>query len=197
MTDKTQRLLLWILAILLVGGTGLALRYARGYRPLTGLSGGSSALTGDVGIRFEKIKVIGRHKGKRAWTITAGRVETSRAQNRFTFSGGIQARLLAVSGRPAALLTAPTAVYDDLLRVLQLSGSIVCKVRDLQVTATDLDWNTGSKQVRCKGPVRATHPRGELNGEQLTINIQTRETTLRNARGRIRVDTLESEEFGL
>ena len=197
MSDKTQRILLWVLAILLVGGTGLALRYAQGYRPLTGLGGTSNTRSNDLGIRFDRIKVIGRDKGKPAWTVTAGRVETSRAQNRFTFSGGIQARLLAVSGRPAALLTAPSAVYDNFRRVLQLSGSIVCTVRDLRVTASQLDWTTGSNLVRCVGPVRATHPRGELNGEQLTMNIQTRETTLRNARGRIYVETVETQEFGL
>ena len=191
MSDKAQRIVLWTVAILLVVGTSLALRYARGYRPLAGLGPAGSPFPGSVGIRLHGIQVVGRHQGTAAWTLKAGRVETTRARNRIDFSGGIVATLLPVQGRPAAALTAPSATYDNLARALRLSGDVVCTLRDLRVTASSLVWDAGSNVVLCPGAVRATHPRGAVDGDGLTINIRTREYSVRNVRARFPVNSIE------
>ena len=181
MSEKAQRIVLWGLALLLVGGTVLALRYARGYRPLAGLSGGeSSLLPGDIGVRLEKLTVVGRDRGRSAWIIKAGRVETTRARSRILFSGGIIASLLPGKDRPAATLTAPAALYDEWGRKLDLQSDVVCAVRDLRVAAAALHWDIGSHLVRCPGAIRATDRRGTLSGEDFSVNIRTREYTLRN-----------------
>jgi hypothetical protein len=191
MTDRAQRIALWIVALLLVVGTGLALRFARGYRPLAGLSSPGSPLPADVGVRFDGITVVGRHKNRPAWTLTAGRVDTTRSRSRVEFSGGIRAALLPDKGRPAATIAAPAASYDALSRILQVSGNIVCRAGDLRINTASAQWEAGSNTVRCPGAVLAAHPRGEVRGEQLVVNIRTREYTLRNVRAGFRVDPTE------
>ena len=189
MSETTQRIVLWALAILLVGGTSLALRYARGYRPLAGLPGAEAPLfPGNVGIRFENILVAGRDRGKPAWTIRAGRVETSRTRGRIAFYAGVSASLLPGKDRPAATLTASSATYDEWKRTLRLQGDIVCAVRDLRVRTDALSWDAGSRFVRCPGPIRATERRGTLSGRDLAVNIRTREYTLRNVHLRFPVN---------
>lgn len=181
MSETTQRFVLWALAILLVGGTILALRYARGYRPLAGLPGAESPLLpGDVGIRFENMTVAGRDGGKPAWTIRARQVETTRTRSHILFSGGVAASLLPGKARPAATVTASRAAYDAGKRTLSLHGDILCAVRDLRVRTNQLSWDAGSRLVRCPGAIRATDRRGTLSGENFAVNIRTREYTLRN-----------------
>jgi hypothetical protein len=189
MTDRAQRLVLWIVALALVAGTGLALRFARGYRPLAGLPPVPSPFDrGDGGLRFDGVTVVGRDRDRAAWTVNAGRVETTRSRGRVTFAGGIRADLLDAAGKSSATLTAPTATYDDLGRRLRLEGKIVCRVRDLSVTATRLEWDVGADQIRCPGPVRATLPRGEVRGEQLTVDVRSRAFRLRNVAARFLVN---------
>lgn len=188
MSEKAQRIVLWGLAFLIVGGTILALRTARGYRPLAGLpGGGSSLLPGDIGLRLEKLTVVGRDRGRSVWIVRAGRVETTRDRNRILFFGGITASLLPSGSRPAAVLTAPSALYEERARRLSLPvpagttapESIVCTVRDLRVTATALQWDVGSHLVRCPGAIRALDRRGTLSGSDFQVNIGTREYVLR------------------
>lgn len=186
MSDRAQRITLWILAVLLVTGTSLALRYARGYRPLAGLPA-SSAFPPNVNLRFEDIRVVGRSKGRPAWVLTAGRVETTRSRSRIEFADGVGATLLQ-NGRPAANLSAPTASYDTVSRSLRLWGSIVCHVRNLRVSTPVLFWDAGSNLVRCPGLVRITHARGDVRGEQLTVDIRGHEYTLRNVHAEFDVD---------
>ena len=189
MSEKAQRIVLWGLAVLLVGGTALALRYARGYRPLAGLPVAEAGLLpADIGVRFEDVTLVGRDRGKRAWTLRAGRVETTRARHRIFFSEGITASLLPDKSRPAATLTAPRAEYDERGRTLRLQGAVVCRVGDLRVTAEALSWDAGSHLVRCPGPIRAADPRGTLRGENFAVDIRTREYTLRNVHLRFPVN---------
>ena len=243
MNDRAQRFLLWVLAVLLVGGTGLALRFARGYRPLAGLGPGPAypdAAANQPALRFDKITVSGRDKGSVAWRVRAGGVEMTRERDRFVFTGGItfdklrpassgkktqaartawtltartaevtgaqtgenanfffsggdlRARLLKADGKTvAATLSSPgaTATYANQWRTLRLAGKpVVGVVGDLRVEAGLVDWTEDSRQVRCSGPVRATHPRGDLAGTDLTVNLETRAVTLQNAHGRFLVD---------
>lgn len=194
MSDKAQRVVLWTLALLLTVGTGLALRYARGYRPLAGF-GGTSLPPRHLGIRFDGIKAVGREGGRRSWVLTAGRMETTPSRTQLLFSDGIRATLFPLKNRPAATLTARSATYDDTRRALQIAGSIVCTVRGLRLLGETVEWDAGSSVVRSPGAVRAVHPRGEVRGEQLTINIRTGEYTLRNIQAEFRVDP--SEELPL
>ncbi len=247
MNDRTQRFLLWILAILLVGGTGLALRFARGYRPLAGLSSGAAYpnAADQPALRFGKITVSGRERGSVAWRVRAGGIEMTRERDRFVFTGGVtfdklrpaasgktpgspraawtlsaqtaevtgaqmgqnanflfsggnlRARLLKTDGKTvAATLSSPgaTATYANQWRTLRLAGKpVVGSVGDLRVEADVVDWTEDSHQVRCLGPVRATHPRGDLSGTDLTVNLDTRAVTLQNAHGRFLVDDTDPE----
>lgn len=242
MNDRAQRLLLWILAILLVGGTGLALRFARGYRPLAGLSPVPAFEDGanQPALRFGRITVSGRERGSAAWRVRAGGVEMTRERDRLVFTGGVtfdklrpapagkkiapprtawtlaartaevtgaqrgenanfsfsggdlRARLLKTDGKTvAATLASPgaSATYANQWRTLRLTGRpVVGNVGDLRIEAGIVDWTEDSHQVRCSGPVRATHPRGDLSGTDLTVNLDTHAATLQNAHGRFLVD---------
>jgi hypothetical protein len=42
-SDRAQQVLIWMLTIVLVAGTVVALNFAKGYRPLAGIPGPSSA----------------------------------------------------------------------------------------------------------------------------------------------------------
>ena len=191
MTDRAQRIALWTLALLLVAGTGLALRYARGYRPLAGLTNQGSLFPSEIGIRFDGITVVGRHKGRPAWTLKAGRVETTRSRSRVDFTGGIEAGLLPSKGVPAATLTARAAAYDNGARALRLWGDLVCTVRDLRITAGALTWDAGSNLVRCPGPVHATFRQGQITGQDMTVDLRTRTLTVRDAKANITLEDLQ------
>jgi lipopolysaccharide export system protein LptC len=190
MPDKAQRALLWSLAVLLVVGTGLALRFARGYRPLAGLPASPVLTAPDVGVRFDKITMIGRENNRQAWKVVARRVETTRARSRFTFGGGVRASLSPGKDRPATTVTARDAVYDSLERRLRLGGGVVCRVRSLRVETSAAEWQAGTDVVFCPSRVRATDGRSELIGERLRVNIRTRELSLQNIRARFPVDAV-------
>ena len=187
MSEKTQRIVLWVLAILLVGGTGLALRFARGYRPLAGLPGDAPSLPLEISVRFRGLRVFGRDRGRPAWTLTAGQMDTTPAHARIQFSRGITAVLLD-RGKPAATLAAPAALYDSLVHTLHLTGAITGSFHNLRVTTSLLDWDTGSQIVRCPGAVHAVHPRGELSGNRLLLNLRTQEYTLEQFHLRAHID---------
>lgn len=109
MSDRAQRVLLWMLALLLVGGTGLALRYAGGYRPLAGLGPAPSGDPAgrDQGIRFRKVSLSGREAGQVSWTLEAGQVEVARTQDRMVFGGGVTFDKMRVRRSPAASAAGP------------------------------------------------------------------------------------------
>lgn len=194
MSERAQRFVLTFLALALVVGTGLALRYAAGYRPLAGLPGSPPLLPPDVGIRFEGVRVTGYLKGKPAWTGVARRIETTRARSRFDLSGGATLTLLQ-RGKTAATLTAPTASYDAYAKRLTVTGDIACQMPDLHVSSNLLFWTAGTSEVFCPGSVRAQMPQGEVNGEQLVVNLDTRAFSCRRVRGRFRVDESIVEEL--
>lgn len=190
MSDRAQRIVLWCLAVLLVVGTGLALRYARGYRPLVGLTPtDASALPGDVTLRFEGIKVVGRSNNQPAWRLTADRIDTTRSRSRLDFSGNIEASLLQ-SGKARAIFTAPFATFDANARALQATGNLLCRVRspkrlndtknELRIETSLLNWIVGSDLILCPGIVRATLPGVEVKGQQFQVDLRTRKYSLKN-----------------
>jgi len=98
---------------------------------------------------------------------------------------------------PAATLTGPaaTGTYNDRLRTLGLSGGgIVGAVGGLKIEARQVDWTDAANHVRCAGPVRATHSRGDLQGTDLIVNLRTRAATLQNVEGHFRVDDYAEAE---
>ena len=120
--------------------------------------------------------------------LRAGRAETTRARNRVLFSEGILARVLPAGGKAGATLTARDAVYDDLAHALSLSGNIVCSLPDLRIDTEQASWSAGSNVILCPSTVRASSSRGEVDGEQLTVDMRTKEFSLRNVRARFFVD---------
>jgi lipopolysaccharide assembly outer membrane protein LptD (OstA) len=194
MSERLQRYVLWLLAVTLVVGTGLALKYARGYRPAAGFAfSGPPALPGDVALRFNTVKVIGRKDNRRAWILKAGRVDTTRSRSRVDFSGNVEATLLNQEC-PRATFTAPQATYDVGAKVLVAAGQVACVVqpatgtgsrtsidsrRPLRIEANQVVWNVGSQTVACPGTVRVTLPDLTVTGDDLTVDLRTREHSVK------------------
>lgn len=195
MSDRAQRILILLLAIGLVGGTVAALKYARGYRPLAGLGPAGPSGPGDIGIHFQDVKVIGRKDNKRAWTLRADTVDTTRSKSRVAFQGNIRAELLE-GKQVRAIVTAPQANFDVNAKVLAASGDLTCRIRptnprqkdDLVVRTDQVYWNVGAKTVLCPNTVTVTAPNASVTGRQLDINIATRDFTLTNFRADFAVE---------
>src|SRR5262245_16387438 len=113
MSERAQRLLLWTLAAALVAGTAFSLRFARGYRAVAGLAPVTPGLPPNVILRLGGIRTEGRRDGRRAWTLRADRVDTTRSHDRVDFAGNVKATLLLPDGKPRATIAAPSASYTD------------------------------------------------------------------------------------
>ena len=188
MSERAQRYLLWLLAVCLVGGTAVALRLARdrGNHLGFGLST-PSPLMGDIALRFNHVRVVGRRDNKRAWTVNAGRIESTRSRTRLDFAGGVEATLLD-NEKPRATVTAPQATFDATARVLVAAGNLVGRVYpanrhgagdDLVIEAGQAIWNVGSHTLTCPGAVHAHLPNLDLRGTDFTVDLQTREHSLK------------------
>lgn len=181
MSEHLQRATLALAAFLVVGGTILALRFARGYRPLTGFAAiGPPALTVQ-GLRFENVRVIGRHENKPAWRATAQRVDTDRARFRISFHGGVVAELFR-DGKVRAVVTAPSAVYEEGARRFVLYGDVRCRVRELVVATTTAEWYVGTRMIRLPQPVRAQLGDNWFEGAALDVDLITRKYTVQRPR---------------
>jgi len=187
MSDRAQRILLWIVAVVLVGGTSLALHYGRGYRPLAGFIAPSSPLPPDVALRFDRVRVVGRSKNRPAWTLTADHIETTQNHARVMFRGGVQASLLQ-NGKTRATMTAKGALYDTPRKLLTVDDGITCHVKDvatgrdaLLINASDLAWQVDSHLVRSSGTVHAVFNGGDtIQGNQFVVDLNTHDMSLKN-----------------
>lgn len=194
MSERLQRYLLWFLALTLVLGTGLALKYVRGYRPVAGYAFvNPSELPGDIALRFENVRAVGRSNNQRAWVLTAKRIDTTRTRSRIDFSGGVEATLLD-QGVPRAVFHAPQATFDSGAKLLVAAGQIDCTVRPaksgggpqigdagkpLHFETTQVIWNVGSRTVMCPGTVEVETPGLQVRGVNLTVDLRTREHSLK------------------
>jgi hypothetical protein len=190
LSDRAQQVLIWILTILLVGGTVIALNFARGYRPLAGIPGPSSGLPPEVALRFNQVRVIGRSKNQRSWILNADHIDTSRSRTRVDFSGKISAALLKDGKTTRATVTAGRANYDILRQKLSVSEGITCQVLGdkpgtipVVIQGPDLEWEVGSQIVRSNGPVHATLDNGDtIQGDQVVVDLKTRNKSFKNVR---------------
>ncbi len=196
MSDRTQQVLIWILTIMLVGGTIIALNFARGYRPLAGIPGTSSALPPEVALRFNRVRVVGRANNQRAWQLTAENIDTTRSRTQVNFSGKISASLLKDGKTVRAAVTAGRASYDLLRQKLSVSDGITCRIPDengsadaVVIKGPDLEWEVGSQVIRSNGPVIATFDGGDtLQGDQVVVDMKTRNKSFKNVRATFYVE---------
>jgi hypothetical protein len=198
-TERAQRLLLWALAVALVAGTAIALRFARGYRAVAGLESATAGLPPNVSLRLDGIRAEGRKDNRRAWTLRADRIETTRNHDRIDFVGHIEARLLR-NGAPRATITAPSASYTDVNKSLTAAGKIVVLVHsvlpnvkeDLRIETEKVNWNVGAREVDCPGTVRASLGDSEVTGTKLNVDLATRAYSLHDFDARF---SLRGEEI--
>jgi hypothetical protein len=186
MSERAQQWLLWTLAVALVVGTAVALRFARGYQAVAGLAPVTPNLPPSVLLRLDGIRAEGRRDNRRAWTLHADRVDTTRNHDRIDFAGNVGADLLLPDGKPRATITAPSASYTDFSKSLSASGKIVVLVHsvapsvkdDLRIETEKVNWNVGGRQVVCPGVVSASLGGSRVVGSQLSVDMKTRELSL-------------------
>lgn len=205
MSDRAQRFLLWMLTIVLIGGTVYGLRYATGYRVAAGLTPAApSLLPPDVNLRLSRVRAIGRDRGQVAWTVQADRIDTTRSRDRLQFVGNVRATLLQ-KGKPHTVFSAPYAEYQTVAKRLTalgtvppaassplapsgavapaLAGLVVCTVqgsqsngRDtLRVETGEASWDVGGKKIVCPGHVKATRGTSVVQGDAFEADVQTRD----------------------
>ncbi len=188
MSDRAQQVLIWMLTIVLVAGTVVALNFAKGYRPLAGIPGSPSALPPEVALRFNDVRVIGRANNQRAWVLNADHIDTTRSRTRIDFTGKINGTLLKDGKTTRATVTAGRASYDVLRQKLTVSEGITCRIPGtkpgkgpLLITGPDLEWEVSSRTVRSVGPVVVTFDGGDtLPGDQVVVDLKTQNKSFKN-----------------
>ena len=129
-------------------------------------------------------------------------------QTRLDFTGGLKATLLQ-EGKPRATLSAPTATFDTKGKVFTASGAITIKVQPpatptrgelpaslgtLTAFCTQLRYEVGKKLVTCPGNIKLITEKGdEVYGQNLTLNVETHDFSLRESTSRIRARKDEIE----
>ena len=212
MSERAQRYVLWLVAAALVAGTGLALRYAKNYRDQAASfvpGAGGPLLPGGVDLRFQNVRIVGRKNNQKAWTVRTDRIDTTKTRNRVEFAGNIKAELWE-KNQPRARFSAPFANYDTVSQSLSAYGKLTCDIwgadrkpsdpAPFHLQAGQLWWGVGSETVRCAGKVEATAPGANVSGDNLTINLKTRDYTLQNMNARFTIDesgTLPAPMSGL
>jgi lipopolysaccharide export system protein LptC len=208
MAENFQRFLLWLLAIGLIVGTALALRYAVGYRYVAGLGTPPPSLPPNVYLRLTGIKVTGHKDGKPAWYVTADRIDTTKNKDKVDFVGNIKAELLQ-SGQPRATFTAEKATYNEPTKMLIAEGkpgqNLAVIVRGanprpdtaLTLSTDTIQWNIGSRQILCPNAVNLTVKDLTLNGVQLRVDLNTREYSIQKWSGTFLIEDESSPVTGL
>ena len=195
MSENAQRIFLWCVAIALILGTAIALKYAPGYRAVAGATGGGELLPPNVSLRLKKLTIKGRKDGKLAWTIKADQLDATRLRDRMDFIGHIEAAFVR-DGITRAKITAASAAYTDPPKVLTVSGNLKAVLRgdiqenkpDLRFEAPQVIWNVGAQKVSCPGKVRLDLGEDFVEGKQLEIDLKTQEYKMSKVSGRVMVD---------
>lgn len=186
MSERLQQILIWVAAIALIVGTGIALRYAGGYRQIAGLSP-PSALPPNVGLRLNDVTAAGRRNNALAWTLKANQVDSTRDRTRVDFLGDIAIHMFT-GGQERGTLTANTATYLSLNQMISVSGKVVGILRDpkvsrgesLRLTTDIVHWNIGARHAICPNAVTIYVKDGVVRGNQLSVDLKTRDHTMRN-----------------
>lgn len=159
MSERAQRFLLVLLALLLTVGTGLALRWAR----QSGALGLAAAIAPppatNVSVRFRQVKVTGYENNQRAWILAAPVINTERDRRTMRFPEGLSATLLD-QDKPGALLTAPTATFTDQTKLSFPSGlqaTLLQKGKPrAELTAPEASFDTKAKVFIATGTIQVT-----------------------------------------
>lgn len=112
MSERVQRLLLILVALLLTLGTGLALRRAQQSGALSLAAAIAPPPSANVSVRFRGVQVTGYENAQRAWVLAATVIDTERDRRTMRFPEGLKVTLLD-QNQPAAQLSAPDAVFTD------------------------------------------------------------------------------------
>ncbi len=186
MSERFQQVLIWITAVLLIVGTGIALRYAGGYRQIAGITT-PTILPPSVSLRLKDVIAAGRRNNQLSWTLKADQVDSSRDRTKVDFQGNIAIKMFT-DGQERGVLTADLATYLSLNQMLSVSGKVVGILRDtkalrgeaLRLQTDTVHWNIGARHVICPNDVAITVKDGVVRGNQLSVDLKTRDQTMRN-----------------
>ncbi len=162
-----------LLLSLALAGSVLAgwwgLRYVKNFRAPSPFSQPTRPLLpADVGLRLSDVRLVGRTDGRRAWILTAARIEGARSRTRLTLSGGLTATPLETDGKtPQAVIQAPRAVYETQQKKISAEGGVLV---------------TANEKGRPKATVRAPRAGYDLKNRVL------------NAVGGVSVTLLETQK---
>ena len=115
MSERVQRLLLVLGALLLTLGIGLALRRAQQSGVLNLTAAVAPPPSANISVRFRGVQVTGYENAQRTWVLAATIIDTERDRRTMRFPEGLKVTLLDPNqqNQPAAQLSAPTATFTD------------------------------------------------------------------------------------
>lgn len=198
MSERIQQILIWVAAIALILGTGVALRYAGGYRQMAGLAPPPN-LPPNISLRLKGVRASGRHNHELAWNMKADQVDSTRDRTKMDFLGNIVMKMFT-SNQERGTMTANTATYLSLNQMLTVSGNVVGTLRDPQMARgeafrlnTDVvHWNIGARHAICPNAVTITLKDGVIHGNQLDVDLKTRDHTMQNFEAELNIEGSES-----
>jgi hypothetical protein len=186
MTPNASRLLLSLGLAGSVCAAWWGLRYIKDFRaPSPFTSPTRPLLPADVGLRLSDVRLVGRADGRRAWILTATRVEGTRSRTRLTLSGGLVATPLETDGNtPQAILRAPRASYEILQKKIVAEGGVSMTAFEKSLPKATLSaprasYDLKNKVLSAVGGVSATlleakKPRAILKSPKLNYALSTR-----------------------
>jgi LPS export ABC transporter protein LptC len=194
MPERLQRFLLWFIALGLTVGTGVALRFAGGYRRMAGFEN-PVTLPPNVTLRLNDVSAVGRKNNQKAWSLTAKQVDSSKDRSRVDFVGDINVVLYS-EHKPRATVKANTATYLAPNQTLIVGGGVVGVLKDPQSGTDDLkletnqvQWSIGGRQVNAPNAVTLTLKDGRITGTNMTVDLTTRDYSMDNFEADLALDT--------
>jgi hypothetical protein len=159
MSERTQRLSLFVFVALLSLGVVVALKFTK-TPPLTGLQPTvAQPFATNVSTRLTKITLTSYEKGKRVWIVRAPLIESDQSRDKLMLSGGVETTLLDTqTDQPQTLVRSQSADYLRQAQEVQFTGGLIATILEEKktratLTAPNAHYTIPQKKLEASGGV--------------------------------------------
>jgi len=131
-------------------------------------------------LEFKKLELSGYKEGRRQWRIKAEKTRVSADQRYTTFENIKEGVFYSrEKGHEEIYFQATEAVYDTLLKTLNIEGDIVIRSKDgTELRVDSLQWDGMKEKLLSPGKVQLSFSRGKFVGAKLMADVKLEQVDL-------------------